>query len=166
MFKEVLPAADRRDFGFFTRLSDDQKKGFSAPVILRAASIIGDGPQAARQIEKVNERANLNFHALYKHPDLQYRLIASCGTGRQQFHPWIAGAKSGKKTDKVTLFLARFHPTANDFELDILLSKFTDETFRQFVRSSGITDAEEKEVLEAYDRLTGKAKSPKKKAKG
>ena len=166
MFNEVLPAIDRRDMEFYDRLDDDQRKGFAPPVVLRFASALqSDGPLAEHYIWLTNERANIDFFNIWEHPELQFRLMASCGVGRSQRHKWIALPQKKRKADKVTEFISRYWPDANDAELDILLKQFTDESFEEFVQSSGCTPEDEKEVMEAYGRLTGKtkAKSPSKK---
>lgn len=167
LFGEVLPAIDRRDMEFYDRLTDDQKKGFAPPVALRAASGLQyDGPLSEHYIWLINERANVDFYNIWEHPELQYRLLASCGVGRTQRHKWIANAPKGRKADKVTDFIGRFWPDANDAELSIIMKQFTDETFEDFVLSSGCTPDEAKEVMEAYGRLSGKAKPKAKKGGG
>ena len=155
MFNEVLPAIDRRDMGFYDRLTDEQKKGFAPPVVLRFASS-AQGAAAEHYMWLVNERANVNFWDISDHPELQYKLIASCGYGGKQYHPWINIVGSKKKSDQVRTFLSEFWPDANDRELDIIFNQFTDDTFEDFVMSSGCMPDVAKEILEAYARLTGK----------
>jgi len=167
MFNDVLPAIDRRNMSFFSGLSDEEKKGFAPPVVLRFASAVNDGPTSEHYLWLVNERANINFWDIADHPELQYKLIASCGYGRSQRHPWINMVGKTKKTDRVRDFFSEFWPDANDRELDIIFSQFTDETFEDFVMSSGSTPDIIKEILEAYGRLTGKiVDKPKGKGKG
>lgn len=159
---ETLSAADRRDMGFYGRLDDDQRKGFAPPVVLRWMSAL-QGNDQELNIWLVNDRANINFHDIWEHPELQFKLLASCGGGKNQRHQWLPMATKKKRADKVGEFLLRFYPDANDAELDLLLNQFTDQTFEDFVLYSGSTPEDIKEVLEAYARLTGKAV---KKAKG
>lgn len=163
---ETLAAIDRREKDFFSGLSPDQQKGFAPPVVLRWASAVSDGPMSEHYIWLVNERANINFWDISDHPELQFKLLASCGAGRPHRHQWVPMVKKERKSNQVRDFVADFYPNANDLELDIILDKFTDQTFEDFVLSSGKPPEEIKEVLDAYDRLTGKIKPKAKKARG
>lgn len=160
---ETLSAIDKRKRDFYANLTEEEQKGFAPPVVLRWASAVTDGPESEHHIWLVNERANVNFNEIWQHPELQFKLLASCGSGRNQRHQWIPMAGRKKKADGVREFVERFWPDANDFEIDILLNQFTDESFEEFVLGSGLTPEEIKEVLEAYGRLTGKAVKPKSK---
>jgi hypothetical protein len=162
---ETLTAIDRHDLDFYDRLPEDLQKGFAPPVVLRWASAINDGPNAAVNVWLVNDRANMNFWEIAGHPELQYKLLASCGLGKTQRHQWINMVGRAKKSDRVRDFLIKFWPDANDMELDIIFNQFTEETFEEFVLSSGEPPADIKEILEAYARLTGKAKPKSKRAK-
>lgn len=164
---ETLAAIDKRDRDFYARLPEEMQKGFAPPVVLRWASAV-EGPAAEHYIWLVNDRANVNFHDIWEHPELQFKLLASCGYGgRGQRHQWIPMVGKKAKSDQVRTFLSQFWPDANDMELDILFSQFTDETFEDFVMSSGLAPDEAKEIMKAYGRLTGKtaAKPKGKKAK-
>lgn len=163
---ETLSAIDKRDKDFFSGLSDDQRKGFAPPVVLRWASSVNDGDISENYIWLVNERANINFHDIWEHPELQYKLLASCGSGKSQRHHWIPMVGKRKKNDKVRNFISEFWPDANDFEIEILLNQFTDSSFEEFVFSSGATPQEIKEVMQEYDRITGKTTKTKGKKAG
>lgn len=159
---ETLASIDKRDFGFYDRLTEEQRKGFAPPVILKWVSgIQGDGNTAEQYIWLTNQ-ANINFWDIYDHPELQYKLMASAGRGRNQRHKWIPLPKNGMKSDKVTKFLSQFWPDANDTEMKIILNQYTRETFIAFVYSAGLTPEEEKEIIDAYDRYAGKPKKAKK----
>lgn len=162
---ETLAAIDKRDLGFFSRLSDEEQKGFAPPVVLRWASAVSDGSTSEITAWLVNERVNINFWEIADHPELQFKLMASCGQGRGQRHQWVPMVGRAKKSDRVRDFLIQFWPDANDTELDIIFGQFTDDTFEEFVLSSGEAPDTIKEVLEAYARLTGKAKPKGKRAK-
>ena len=159
---ETLAAIDRRDMNFFDNLTEDQRKGFAAPVILRWASAVRDGAASEHHIWLVNERANVNFWDLWEHPELQYKMMASCGYGRGQRHEWIPMVGKKKKADEVLIYLAKYWPDANDYEIEIILNQFTDESFEDFVLSSGCSPEQAKEVIAAYGRLTGKVSKGKK----
>jgi hypothetical protein len=166
---QTLKAIDERDMDFFANLSEEERKGFAPPVVLRWASAV-DGKAAEHYIWLVNDRANINFHDIWEHPELQYKLLASCGAGGRQSHKWLSMTTAKKKkADTVRFFISSFWPDANDNEVEILLNQFTEESFEDFAFSSGRTPDEIQEVLESYGRLIGKAyksKSKKSKSRG
>lgn len=160
---KTLAEIDLRNRDFYADLTEEEQKGFAPPVVLRWASAVRDGPQSEHYIWLVNERANVNFNDIWQHPELQYKLLASCGYGNRVKHEWVNMAPRKKKFDGVREFIAKFWPDANETEIDILLNQFTDDSFEEFVLGSGSTPEEIKEVMEAYGRLTGKAVKPKSK---
>lgn len=162
---ETLAAIDRRNFDYFEKLSDEQRKGFAPPVVLKWVAGV-EGPMAEQYLWLTNQQVNVNFWDIYEHPELQFKLMASVGRGRNQRHKWIALPKTKSKTDKISVFLSQYWPDANDEELGIILNQYTHETFSAFVLSAGLVPAEEKEVIAAYERLSGKPpKKPKKASK-
>jgi hypothetical protein len=162
---ETLNAIDKHDLDFYDKLEPEIKKGFAAPVVLRWASAVTDGSASEHYLISVNDRANKNFWELTDHPELQYKLLASCGLGRQSRHQWIPMVGKGKSVDTINEFLSEFWPDANDFELKILINQFTDDTFREFVLFSGCTPERIQEILDAYDRYIGKSITKSKKRK-
>lgn len=162
---ETLTAIDKRNFEFYDKLDADQKKGFAPPVAMRWLSAVADGQTSPLYIMLTNDRANINFYEIYDHPELQYKLMASCGYGRVHRHQWIPLSGKKQQNDKVITFLEKFYPEANVNELHMLLNQFTKETFKEFVLGSGCTPEEEKEVIKAYERSGDKTKDKKPKTK-
>ena len=148
---DVMAAVDKRDVGYLSRQPADVQKGFAPPVVLRWASAV-KGPEAENYIWLVNDIANVDYHSLYEHPELQFKLIALCGAGKPQRHEWIPIAKSAKSSSKVHAFLANFHPLANHREIDMLIGQHTLETFTDFVYSSGADPEQAKELLDAFKK--------------
>lgn len=162
---ETLGAMDRRKFDFYGELDAEQKKGFAPPVALRWLSSIPNGEMAPVYIMLTNDRANINFYDIHDHPELQYKLMASCGLGRTQRHQWIPLSGKKQKNDVVLEFLAKFFPEANVNELNLLLNQFTGDSFEEFVLNSGSSPDRAKEVLKAYGRDVGTDKKAKKSKK-
>jgi hypothetical protein len=149
---EVLAAMDERDSAWLERQSDEARKGFAAPVVLRWASAVGDGPEGEYYLRLVNERVNLGMWNIVDHPELLFRLLSSCGLGVRQRHQWIPPPGRARGSNKARDMLAQFHPTANDKELDLLLSIHTEESFTAFINECGCTAEEAKEALKAYGK--------------
>lgn len=161
---DTLAAIDRRDFGFLDRQDEEVRKGFAPPVVMRWASAAGSGTTADIALITVNEKANRHFYDLYEYPDLQYRLLAACGTGRVLRHHWIVPSKAKRTSSKLTTFLAEHWPDANDQELDLLLHQFDRNSFEDFINGCACDPAECKDLLRAFDLYKGH--DPKDKGKG
>ena len=68
--KDVMAAVDKKDRGFYKRLNDEQKKAFSAWMMMRYCSSV-QGRDAANYIYLTNELVNFQFMEVSKHPELQ-----------------------------------------------------------------------------------------------
>lgn len=157
IFQEVLPAIDRHDYDFLSRQDADRQKGFHGPVVLRWASMLRNASQDMTDIMlmMVNSRANLDFFAIADHPDLQWRLLATCGLHMSTRHEWSNMPVRARPTSAVHAFLGAYWPEANAAEIDILIRSFTRESFEVFVRSCGLAPAEEQAAMDGYDRFHG-----------
>ncbi|RYD85319.1 MAG: hypothetical protein EOP84_02890 [Verrucomicrobiaceae bacterium] len=166
---DVLGGIDRRDFEFLARQDAETRKGFAPPVVLRWASSI-KGEAQDYMLLMVNARANPDFYAITDHPELQYRLMASCGLNMRPRHEWIAMPTRARSASALHDFLGTYWPEANDAEIDLLIRQFNRESFEEFVRSCGLAPADEKDALATYDKFhgvkaKGKTDGGKKKAK-
>ena len=64
--KDVMAAVDKKDRGFYNRLTDEQKKAFSAWMMMRYCSSV-QGRDAANYIYLTNELVNFQFMEVSKH---------------------------------------------------------------------------------------------------
>lgn len=154
MFREVLPALDKRNLGFYPSLTDEQAKAFSPLVVMRWMSAV-DGRDAAYHIQMVNEFVNIGFWDLSKHPELQAKQLAICGSGKGQRHTWIPGTKK-RTTNKLDRLILEHYPSLSDHELAIYKSKLTRDSLKQWMRDLGWPDDEIKPILEDFKKLTEK----------
>lgn len=162
---ETLAALDTRQFDFLDNKPEDVRKGFAPVVVLRwMSAITPDGEISDAMLVQVNEAVNHGFFDIADHPDLQYRLLASCGFGQRFRHQWIPVAKQKKGGSSLFDFLSTYWPEANKTELNILLAQFTRESFHQFVYGCGLDPVETKGILNAYDGFFGIETSTKKAA--
>ena len=75
-----LAAMDYRDKNFYTNLNDEQRKAISLWVLMRwMSSSRGDAEQ---HLTLVNDVVNVDFSVISKHPELQWKLLALCGTSK------------------------------------------------------------------------------------
>lgn len=153
---QAIAAVDTNNYGWFTGLSDAAKKQFAAPVFLRwAATVDGKSPdEIAYMLIAINERVNVNMWDLWEHPDLIFRLAATCGLGTKRRVAWIKGPEKKTNTNKVYKFLAELYPFANEAEISLIIRKHTKESFTEFVlHESGCPQEEAKDILKAFEKL-------------
>lgn len=150
---QLLRATDRRDGNWFANQSAEAQKEFAPPVVLRWAATVEGGQEGAYMLWMVNENVNVHMYDLYKHPELVYRLIASCGVGKPLKHQWIPAHKRKGGENKAFELLAKMHPDSNDRELEMLMDKYTKETFSELVLDCGFQPADAKAVMKDYDKL-------------
>lgn len=154
LFKEIMPALDRRKTDYYSELTEEQQKGVHPLVLMRWMSAV-DGRDAAYHIQMVNEFVNIGFWDLTKHPELQWKLLAICGSGKGQRHTWIPGSKK-RTTNKLDRLILEHYPSLNDDELAIYKSKLTKDSLKQWMRDMGWPDDEIKPILEDFKKLTEK----------
>lgn len=139
-----LPAMDFGNKNFYRDLSDEHKKEIGLWVLMRFMS--SSENMGAHHLMMVNDLVNNNFSDLSKHPELQWKLLALCGTGRKQYHPWIAPPK-GVKKNKLEQAVLDFYPLMRDDELELMLKINTPEDFERFFKENGYDDKAIKELL-------------------
>lgn len=139
-----LPAMDFRNKNFYRDLSDEHKKEIGLWLLMRFMSSSQGQPE--HHLMMVNDIVNHNFSALSKHPELQWKLLALCGTGRKQFHPWIPPPKGAKK-NKLEEAILQIKPLMRDDELELFMHINTKEEFEEFFRENGYDDKTIKELL-------------------
>lgn len=139
-----LPAMDYRNMDFYENLSDEHKKEISLWVLMRYMS--SSQNNAAHHIIMVNDIVNHNYSSLTKHPELQWKLLALCGTKRKQFHPWIAPPRGAKK-NKLELEILKHYPLMKNSDLEFLQEINTKADWEEFFRDNGMDDKSIKDLL-------------------
>ena len=144
--KEVMAAVDKRDSGWYDRLDTEKKKAFSAWMLMRYASS-AQGRNAAHYIFMVNELVNTNFVEMSKHPELQWKLIAACGSGKVEFHPYIKPPNARKRKDPISDFLSDCYPHLKPDEIELLVEMNTTDELRTLAQEHGYDDKTIKEIF-------------------
>jgi len=143
---DVMLAIDRKNRSWYDNLNDEQKKAFSAWMMMRYASSV-QGGNAASYLFMVNECVNKNFMDLSKHPELQWLLFTLCGSGKKEFHPYIKPPTSRKKKNKVAEWLSEQYPLMKADEIAMLQEINDTEDFKLLAQEAGMTDKEIKELF-------------------
>jgi len=143
--REMLNALDKNDFDFYSRLDKEQKKAFSPWLAMRYASS-ASGDDAYHYLLMVNDLVNVDFSSLKKHPELQWKLLATCGIGHTSYHKYIQPGKK-KVKPKLHKFLVELYPTLNEKERDLLLALNDKDDLTQLAKDNGLSD---KEITELF----------------
>ena len=154
MFKEVLPALDRRDKNFYNTRNEEQKKELekSMWMVMRLMSSSKSHPE--HHIMMVNDLVNVDFNVFVKkatmgkegHPNLQWKLLALCGSGKNQFHEMVKPPK-GMQKSKIEEAILNFYPSIRDDELELLLKINSKEELSQFFKDNGYDDKAIKDLF-------------------
>lgn len=172
----LLEAVDKRDLNFYSKLTDEEKKGFAPIVAMRWLSAISDWSEppkklfgnanSANEYYLISTNAYVNKHLwdsnLTGHPELVYQLMAICGAGMNTNlnkkgelstnHQWIAGFKRGK-TSKFVEFIKQYYPLASSKELEYLIEINSQEQLIELVNESGLQDDEVKVLVKEIKEL-------------
>jgi hypothetical protein len=144
--KDIMAALDKRDRGYYNRLTPEQKKAFSSWMMMRYASSV-QGRDAAHYIYMTNELVNKDYSEVSKHPELQWLLLSACGVGKVQFHPYLKPPNAKKKKDKVSEFIYSIHPHMKSEEVELLQEINSKEELKEYARSHGYDDKTIKDIF-------------------
>ena len=144
--KEIMAAIDKKDRNFYNNLSDDQKKAFSAWMMMRYCSSV-QGRDAANYIYMTNELVNYQFGEVSKHPELQWLLLSACGVGKIQFHPYLKPPNSRKKKNKIFEFIYSIYPHMKAEDINNMIDINTKEELTEFAVAHGYDDKTIKDIF-------------------
>tara|TARA_B100000925_G_scaffold72278_1_gene50485 strand:- start:19 stop:486 length:468 start_codon:yes stop_codon:yes gene_type:complete len=144
--KEIMAAIDKKDRNFYNNLSDEQKKAFSAWMMMRYCSSV-QGKDAANYIYMTNELVNYQFSEVSKHPELQWLLLSACGVGKIQFHPYLKPPNSRKKKNKIFEFIYDIYPHMKAEDINNMIDINTKEELTEFAQSHGYDDKTIKDIF-------------------
>lgn len=148
----VLNALDRKDYSFYSKLTEEERKGYTPLILMRFMSSLTDqNRNSAYAVLASNDLVNIGFWELSKYPDLQHLLLCLSGINGKQYRPWIA-SKKGKSSNKIDRWLFEQYPDLNNDEIDILKSSFTLETWKDTLKGSDLSDQEIKELVDAWKK--------------
>lgn len=152
--RDLLTALDQRNPGWLSQQSEAARKEFSPLLAMRwAASLKNNSDIAAAMLWTINERVNRYLYVLSgKHPDLVFRLLASCGRQCSMQREYLA-SKQASQSNKAFDLLCQHYPLANQREIEVVLSQFTRQTFGDFLADCGKEPKEITEIMKAYDAL-------------
>lgn len=136
---EALAAIDRKDYGYYDRLTEEQKKKFSPFMMIKWLSgVKASLPVQQYHILSTNEFANkhlFNEH-IYKNPKLQWLMLCASGLGQgKQFHQYIK-SKDMDKDEKIK-FLEIVYPNMKLSDIQTLSKLITIKDIEKYIDDNG-----------------------------
>ena len=136
----VLAAIDKKDYGFYDRLTPELQKQLSPFLLNRYVSLVkGSSELQAYYLMAGNQRVNCTYFELVKHPKLVWQLLCTVSPGMgTQFHQWVGHKKKDKNNSSKRLKdVERFHPRAKNDELEMLANLYTDKELKEIAKLYG-----------------------------
>ena len=135
---EVLAAIDRKDYGYYDSLSDEQKKKLVPKILTQWFSSV-QGSSAIQQYHVISTNSYANKHMfsdfMIKNPKLHWMLLCVAGLGNgKQFHKWVPQMKEkvADLREKASLtdvkeFYKKIYPKIDNDTLNELSKLYTDQ---------------------------------------
>ncbi len=138
---EALAALDKKDYGYYDRLTEEQRKKFVPfMMIMWFSSVKGKTDFQQYYVLSVNEFANKHLfnENVQKHPKLQWLMLCSSGIGSKQFHQWIPQIKQnvGKLKEKASVkdikeYYKKIYPKTDDDTLSEFSKLYTEQQHKK-----------------------------------
>jgi hypothetical protein len=89
-------------------------------------------------LRATNERLNVNFFDLGKHPKLQWLLATTVSPDMgNQYHEWISPKKRDSSNNKTIKFLKTQYPELDDDDIELLAEINSTDDIKQLARDLG-----------------------------
>jgi hypothetical protein len=136
---KILGALDRKDMKFWDQCTPEQQKKIAPFLLNRYMSIVkGNKDLHAYYLMATNQRVNVNYFALSKHPKLVWQLLCTVSPGMgNQFHQWIGNKKKNNNNSDIRKQLAALYPNYKEDELDLLASITSAQELKELAEASG-----------------------------
>jgi hypothetical protein len=134
---DALAALDKKDYGYYDRLSENQRKKFVPFMLIQWMSAVkGSSDVQNYYLQSIDYHANKHLfnEFVYKHPKLQWLMLcaASPGVGKQ-FHQWIPNIslkvsrlQAPAKIKDIREYYKKIYPKANASDIEEVSQVFVD----------------------------------------
>jgi hypothetical protein len=132
---EAIAAVDKKDYGYYDRLTEEQKKKFVPYMVLMWVSVV----KGSRDLQNYYLQST-DYHAnkymfnenVTKHPKLQWLMLCASSPGLgKQFHQWlpnispsVSKLKSLPKVKDIKEYYKKVYPKADDNTLSEISELF------------------------------------------
>lgn len=139
---DALTAMDKKDYGYYDRLTEEQQKKFVPYMMTHWMSAIkGPGDVQGYYLRSVDYHANKHLFNEYvqKHPKLQWYMLCASSPGLgKQFHQWIphlgskvTSLKEPAKTKDIKEYYTKIYPKVDSDNIDEIAKAFVQEHKRK-----------------------------------
>lgn len=142
-----LRAVDQKNYDFYAKLTDDERKAFSPYILMRYTASVQMPDRDIQEwyLEMTNEMVNKNHWDLSKnHKELLWKLFAATGTGVNCYHPYLASGKK-EKANKIEKLLVELHPAMKMAEIKMLAKMMDKEDIKELFDKMGFDKKQRKE---------------------
>lgn len=140
---EAIAAIDKKDYGYYDRLSDEQKKKFTPyMLILWASNVKGNRDLQNYYVQSVNHYANKYYldENITKHPKLQWLMLCASSPGMgKQFHQWIpqikekvSKLKEQAKHKDIKDYYKKVYPKTEDDVINEIATLFVNQQHKKY----------------------------------
>ena len=134
---EALTAIDKKDYGYYDRLTTEQQRKFIPFMMLHWVSALkGSSDIQSYYLQSTEYYANKYIfnEAVQKHPKLQWLLLCAAAPGiGKQFHQWIPHIKDrvsklheSPKSKDIKEYFKKIYPTTDNNDISMLCEVFVD----------------------------------------
>lgn len=140
---------DTKNRAFYDELDEEERKKFSTYLMMKySANVEGSADLQAWYLLASNERVNINFFDLSKHPKLQWLSCTSVSPGMgKQRHYWLNGKKKEGSNTKIVKFLTKIYPTLKIDEIELMAQLNSDKEIKELAKNLGMSDSDIKKEL-------------------
>ena len=139
---DALAAMDKKDYGYYDRLTEEQQKKFVPYMMTHWMSAIkGSGDIQGYYLRSVDYHANKHLFNEYvqKHPKLQWYMLCASSPGLgKQFHQWIphlvskvTSLKEPAKVKEIKDYYTKIYPKVDSDDIDEIAKAFVVEHKRK-----------------------------------
>lgn len=162
---EAITAIDKKDYGYYDRLTPEQQKKFVPFMMLHWISAIKGNEGLSRYyVMSTNEYANkyLFNENVMKHPKLQWLMLCSASPGLgKQFHQWIPHIKERvsklrepAKTKDIKEYFKKIYPKTSDKDLAEFSEAFVENHKRKMYLANRFPNLKYDEIELLSDLVT------------
>jgi hypothetical protein len=135
---DALAALDKKDYNYYSRLSDEQKKKFSPYMLIQwLCSVKGSSDIQSYYLQSTEYHVNKYFfnENIQKNPELAWLMLCAASPGMgKQFRQWIPSIKEKvsmlkepAKPKDIKEYFKKVYPKVNDNDLTQLTTAFVDQ---------------------------------------
>ena len=130
---QLLGEVDKKKYDIWDKLTDEQKKEFSALITMRWMA----GTTDARQIIFLNEIVNLAVFSLPEHKQFLLELLTVCSSGSSKRYSWVNYKLTAGSKKKIAVQLVADHYNLSLKEAEDSVLNFSPEELMELAEIQG-----------------------------